>query len=108
MADEVSVTDGFQELCLLAWEFLLRVKAEGCPIEVGDANEVKNSKLRDSRHSALWVSGAERVVHLRLKRRKHRPLALHLQHFEGILGQPKILRLPPGAKLDRLKNSLGE
>jgi hypothetical protein len=71
-ADKMKISDGFQVCVIVCWEFLLRVKSEAIDIEVGTADEVRNGKLRDDRHSALWLSMAEEVVHLRLRRRKHR------------------------------------
>ena len=73
LADGLFITDGFQELCLLAWEFLLRLQSEGLPLEKGDAEEAQSSALGQHRHSAVWANRAEGMLHLRLARRKHRP-----------------------------------
>lgn len=45
LADKCGVNDGFQELALLAWEFLLQVQSEGIPVEKGSAEEAKSTSL---------------------------------------------------------------
>ena len=73
MTDELAIRDGFQELVLLSWEFLLRVQSESLPMEKGTAEEAKSTSLGSGRHSAVWVNLEDNRIHLRLARRKNRP-----------------------------------
>eukprot|EP00930_Biecheleria_cincta_P003118 TRINITY_DN104055_c0_g1_i1.p1 TRINITY_DN104055_c0_g1~~TRINITY_DN104055_c0_g1_i1.p1 ORF type:complete len:613 (-),score=63.61 TRINITY_DN104055_c0_g1_i1:266-2104(-) len=73
LTDELNIHDGFQELVLISWEFLLRVQSEALPLECGSAEEAQSSSLGPERHSALWVNEKEKSIHLRLARRKNRP-----------------------------------
>ena len=72
-ADNMKITDGFQECVLVSWEYLLRVQSEAIGLELGTVAEVRENELAEGRHSAVWLSMTEEVLHLLLKRRKHGP-----------------------------------
>ena len=74
IADALRVQDGFQELCVIAWWFLLRVRSEGVPLQAGHTTD--RLELPAPRHSGVWVQKSE--LHLRLRRRKNRPAGSHL------------------------------
>ena len=61
---------GFSECCVTCWWFLLRVMAEGIPLERGIAAEL--TELPAGRHSTVYIDAAGWLV-IGLRRRKHRP-----------------------------------
>ena len=73
-ADALKVQDGFQELCVIAWWFLLRVRSEVVLLQAGHTTD--RLELPALRHSGVWVQKSE--LHLRLRRRKNRPAGSHL------------------------------
>ena len=62
--------DDWSALACWSYHFLLRVQSEGIGIEAGSPADAQ-SRLPEERHSAIWIENDR--VHLRLRRRKHRP-----------------------------------
>ena len=62
--------DDWSALACWSYHFLLRVQSEGIGIEAGGPADAQ-SRLPEERHSAIWIENDR--VHLRLRRRKHRP-----------------------------------
>ena len=68
LADNLALDGGFQLAVLIGYEFLLRVKSEGIPLQCGDPREEK--VLMPGRHSAVWAQNDR--LYVRLQRRKNR------------------------------------
>ena len=61
----------FAAVALICWECLRRVQSEGLGLEMGSAASVLT--LPAGRHSSVFVD-SQRVLHVRLRRRKHRQM----------------------------------
>ena len=66
--DGLRIQNGFQELCVVAWWFLLRVSNEGIPLQAGHITD--SFELPALRHSGVWNQNSK--LHVRLRRRKNR------------------------------------
>ena len=71
-ADALRVQNGFQELCVIAWWFLLRVCNEGIPLQAGHITD--RFELPALRHSGVWIHNSK--LHVRLRTRKTGPQVL--------------------------------
>jgi hypothetical protein len=65
----MEVPPGMAVLAVIAWQFLLRVQSEGVPLLRGLPSSCNG--LPTACHSGVWISGER--IHIRLRKRKHRP-----------------------------------